>query len=87
MRPTGLLLSAAALGAAFVAGRLTAAESATKADVRNLLLATLSPEFTPDRQALIDLVQIPPGAKIVVVRVHTKGKPWRYLDDPTSHTH
>ena len=104
--------------------------------VTNLLTAALSTEFTPDREIIIDLVEIPPnqkldwhwhpgeefhyylegdpvieladaspivgksgtvghvafkqrhqatageeGAKIVVFRVHTKGAPWRYLDE------
>jgi hypothetical protein len=25
------------------------------------------------------------GAKIIVFRVHTKGEPWRYLDDSQDH--
>ena len=104
--------------------------------VTNLLTAALSTEFTPDREIIIDLVEIPPnqkldwhwhpgeefhyylegdpvieladappivgkpgtvghvafkqrhratageeGAKIVVFRVHTKGAPWRYVDE------
>ena len=104
--------------------------------VTNLLTAALSTEFTPDREIIIDLVEIPPnqkldwhwhpgeefhyylegdpvieladappivgksgtvghvafkqrhqatageeGARIVVFRIHTKGAPWRYLDD------
>jgi quercetin dioxygenase-like cupin family protein len=104
--------------------------------VTNLLTVELSPEFTPGREVLVDLVEIPPnqkldwhrhpgeefhyylsgnpiveldgappivgkpgtvghvtfqrrhqatagdqGAKVLVFRVHTKGKPWRYLDD------
>ena len=104
--------------------------------VTNLLAAALSTEFTPGREVLIDLVEIPPnqkldwhwhpgeefhyylegnaviervgappiigkpgtvghvafkqrhqttagdqGAKIIVFRVHTKGAPWRYLDE------
>ncbi len=104
--------------------------------VTNLLTTALSDEFTPGREVLIDLVEIPPnqkldwhwhpgeefhfylagnpvierrgappilgkagtvghvdfkqrhqatagdqGAKILVFRVHTKGQPWRYLDE------
>ncbi len=104
--------------------------------VTNLLTASLSKDFTPGREVLIDLVEIPPhqkldwhwhpgeefhyylegdpviergdgpsitgkpgtvghvpfkarhqatagerGAKILVFRVHTKGEPWRYLDE------
>lgn len=106
--------------------------------VTNLLTADLSTEFTPEREVLIDLVEIPPnqkldwhwhpgeefhyylegdpvielanapsiigkpgtvghvafrqrhqatagdkGARIIVFRVHTKGAPWRYLDETT----
>ena len=32
--------------------------------VTNLLTATLSPEFTPGREVLIDLVEIPPNQKL-----------------------
>ena len=104
--------------------------------VTNLLAAALSTGFTPDREIIIDLVEIPPnqkldwhwhpgeefhyylegdpvieladappivgksgtvghvafkqrhratagaeGAKIVVFRIHTKGAPWRYVDE------
>jgi quercetin dioxygenase-like cupin family protein len=104
--------------------------------VTNLLTAALAMDFTPDREILIDLVEIPPnqkldwhwhpgeefhyylagnpvielvdappiigkpgtvghvgfkqrhqasagdrGATIIVFRVHTRGEPWRYLDD------
>ena len=104
--------------------------------VTNLLTAALSTEFTPGREVLIDLVEIPPnqkldwhwhpgeefhyylegnpiiervdappiigkpgtvghvafkqrhqattgemGARILVFRVHTKGEPWRYLEE------
>jgi len=108
--------------------------------VTNLLTAALATEFTPGREVLIDLVEIPPnqrldwhwhpgeefhyylegnsvierddgppiigkpgtvghvafkerhqatagekGAKILVFRVHTKGEPWRYLDEKQGH--
>ena len=108
--------------------------------VTNLLTAALSTEFTPGREVLIDLVEIPPNqkldwhwhpgeefhyylegnpviervdgppiigtpgtvghvafkerhqatagekaAKILVFRVHTKGEPWRYLDEKHGH--
>lgn len=104
--------------------------------VTNLLTTALATEFTPEREVLVDLVEIPPnhrldwhwhpgeefhyylegnpvierkdappivgkpgtvghvafqqrhqatagdkGAKILVFRVHTKGEPWRYLDE------
>lgn len=109
--------------------------------VTNLLTAALSTEFTPGREVLIDLVEIPPnqkldwhwhpgeefhyylegnpvieradaspivgksgtvghvafkqrhqatagdeGARILVFRVHTKGEPWRYLDETQDQT-
>lgn len=108
--------------------------------VTNLLTAALSVDFTPNREILVDLVEIPPnqkldwhwhpgeefhyylagnpiieladappiigkpgtvghigfkqrhqatagdkGAKIIVFRVHTKGEPWRYLDNSQDH--
>lgn len=108
--------------------------------VTNLLTAALATEFTPGREVLIDLVEIPPnqkldwhwhpgeefhyyldgdpvvervdappiigkpgtvghvafkqrhqasagekGARILVFRVHTKGEPWRYLDEKQGH--
>lgn len=125
----------------FVAGLVVGAAipvlgQSAGAKVTNLLTATLSTEFTPGREVLIDLVEIPPnrkldwhwhpgeefhyylegnpviermdappiigkpgtvghvafkqrhqatagdqGAKIIVFRVHTKGAPWRYLDE------
>ena len=125
----------------FVAGLVVGAampvlSQSAGSKVTNLLTATLSTEFTPGREVLIDLVEIPPnqkldwhwhpgeefhyylegnpviertgappivgkpgtvghiefkqrhqaragdqGAKIVVFRVHTKGEPWRYLDE------
>lgn len=104
--------------------------------VTNLLTVDLSREFTPDREVLIDVVEIPPnqkldwhwhpgeefhyyltgdpviervdappivgkpgtvghvafkqrhqatagdrGAKIIVFRIHTKGAPWRHLEE------
>lgn len=107
------------------------------AKVTNLLTTSLSPEFTPDREVRVDLVEIPPneklewhrhpgeefhyylegnpvveldgappivgtpgtvghvgfqqrhqatagdkGAKVIVFRVHTKGAPWKYVDEP-----
>ena len=131
----------------FAAGALLGAaipvlshSAAAGSKVINLLTAALSTEFTPDREVLIDLVEIPPnqkldwhwhpgeefhyylegdpvielgdappiigkpgtvghvafkerhqasaggkGAKIIVFRVHTKGAPWRYLDEPGDH--
>jgi quercetin dioxygenase-like cupin family protein len=119
---------------AFCAGTSYGASQA-KSKVTNLLQASLSEEFTPDREVLVDLVEIPPnikldrhwhpgeefhyylegdpeitiegkgltyprlgtaghvpfetihsagagdsGAKILVIRVHTRGEPWRYLE-------
>lgn len=109
--------------------------------VNNLLTVALSDNFTPGREVLIDLVEIPPnqkldwhwhpgeefhyylegnpiieradapaiqgkpgtvghvgfkqrhqasagdqGAKVLVFRVHTKGAPWRYLDETQPRT-
>lgn len=128
----------------FVAGLLVGAalpvlSQSTGSKVTNLLTATLSTEFTPEREVLVDLVEIPPnqklewhwhpgeefhyylegnpviervdappiigksgtaghvafkerhqatagdkGAKIIVFRVHTRGAPWRYLDEKDS---
>ena len=129
----------------FAAGALVGAAVPVLSDsagskITNLLTAALSTEFTPDREVLIDLVEIPPnrkldwhwhpgeelhyylegdpvieladappiigrpgtvghvgfkqrhqatagdkGAKIIVFRVHTKGAPWRYLDEAEDH--
>jgi len=131
----------ATVSSVFVAGALFGAAIPVLGDsaptgVTNLLTATLTPEFTPDREVLIDLVEIAPnrkldwhwhpgeefhyyldgdpvielddappivgrpgtvghiafkqrhkatagdkGARIIVFRVHTKGAPWRYLDE------
>ena len=126
---------AACIAAAFFAGAGFGAGQA-KSKVTNLLHDSLSEEFTPGREVLVDLVEIPPntsldrhwhpgeefhyylegdpeiqingsavkrpdlgtvghvpfkalhragageaGAKILVFRVHTKGQPWRYLED------
>lgn len=113
---------------------------AAASKVTNLLTASLSSEFTPGREVLIDLVEIPPNQKLdwhwhpgeefryylegnpVIeradappiigkpgtvghvafkqrhkatagdrggedrsIRVHTKGAPWRYLDETQGH--
>lgn len=118
-----------------VGSTLGASNPAGKSNVKTLMQMPLAAEFTPGREVLIDLVQIPPnatldrhwhpgeefhyylegeveikidgapsitgtpgavghvpfkkwhvavagskGAKILVFRVHTKGEPWRYLD-------
>ena len=120
--------------AAFLAGTTYGASRATS-KVTNLFQGALSEKFTPGREVLVDLVEIPPnsqldrhwhpgeefhyylegepeitvndagvvrpalgtvghvpfeslhragagdaGAKILVFRVHTSGKPWRYLE-------
>ena len=129
----------------FAAGLLVGAAVPVLSDsagskVTNLLTTALSTDFTPDREVLVDLVEIPPnqkldwhwhpgeefhyylegdpvielgdappiigkpgtvghvafrqrhqatagdkGAKIIVFRVHTKGAPWRYLDETKDH--
>jgi len=120
----------------FVGSALNAASPAPKMNVKTLMQRPLAEEFTPGREVLVDLVEIPPnttldrhwhpgeefhyylegdveirfdgeppikgapggvghvpfkkwhtavagekGAKILVFRVHTKGEPWRYVDD------
>jgi len=130
-----VFVAGALVGAAIpVLGQSGGASGGPK--VTNLLTTTLAAELAPDREVLIDLVEIPPnakldwhwhpgeefhyylagdpvielgdapsivgrpgtvghvafrqrhrattgreGAKIVVFRVHTKGAPWRYLDE------
>lgn len=126
---------ATCIAVAFFAGTSFGASQA-KSKVTNLLHDSFSEEFTPGREVLVDLVEIPPntsldrhwhpgeefhyylegepqiqikggavkrpelgtvghvpfkalhragagkaGAKILVFRVHTKGQPWRYLED------
>lgn len=121
---------------AFFAGASYGAASQAKSKVTNLFQGSLSEKFTPGREILVDLVEIPPnsqldrhwhpgeefhyylegdpeiaiegkgptrpalgtvghvpfearhragagstGAKILVFRVHTKGMPWRYLEN------
>ena len=128
-------------GAGLLMGTTVPALSQTAGSrVTNLLTTALAEEFTPGREVLIDLVEIPPnqkldwhwhpgeefhyylegnpviersgaspivgkagtvghvefkqrhqatagdqGAKILVFRVHTKGQPWRYLDESDDH--
>lgn len=134
MRIPAIGASALCIIIAFSAGASYGA-SQSKSKVTSLLQDSLSEEFTPGREVLVDLVEIPPnsqldrhwhpgeefhyylegepeitiegkgltrpalgtvghvpfeilhragagkaGAKILVFRVHTKGKPWRYLE-------
>lgn len=134
MRALAIGASALCIVIAFFAGTSYGASQA-KSKVTNLLQKSLSERFTPEREVLVDLVEIPPnsqldrhwhpgeefhyylegdpeisiegkgvahpapgtvahvpfetlhragagesGAKILVFRVHTKGKPWRYLE-------
>jgi quercetin dioxygenase-like cupin family protein len=134
MRHLAIGTSAACIILAFIAGTSYGAGQA-KSKVTNLLQHSLSEEFSPGREVLVDLVEIPAnsqldrhwhpgeefhyylegspeitidgkgltrpalgtvghvpfeslhragagkdGAKILVFRVHTKGKPWRYLE-------
>lgn len=126
---------------AFLVGTSFGANQA-KSKVTNLLHESLSEEFTPAREILVDLVEIPPntsldrhwhpgeefhyylegtpeiqingagtkrpvlgtvghipfkalhragagesGAKILVFRVHSRGQPWRYLEDGSTGDH
>ncbi len=135
MRALAVGTSALCIVVAFLAGTSYGASQA-KSKVTNLLQGSLSEQFTPGREILVDLVEIPPdsqldrhwhpgeefhyylegdpqvtiegkgltrpaigtvghvpfetlhragagkaGAKILVFRVHTKGKPWRYLEN------
>ncbi len=137
--PVAITLSVFAAGLA-VGMAIPALSQPAGSKVTNLLTATLATEFTPGREVLIDLVEIPPnqkldwhwhpgeefhyylegdpvirradappiigkpgtvghvgfkqrhqatagdrGAKIIVFRVHTKGAPWRYLDEAQDH--
>ena len=141
MRVLAVGTSALCLVIAFFAGTSYGASQA-KSKVTNLLQDSLSEKFTPGREVLVDLVEIPPnsqldrhwhpgeefhyylegdpeitiegnapthpalgtvghvpfetlhragagksGAKILVFRVHTKGKPWRYLESERNDGH
>ena len=137
MRTLNIVVLGILFGATLAAGDSPPASSPpAKANVKTLLQTPLAEEFTPDREILVDLVEIPPGtsmdrhwhpgeefhyylegdveiklegapsiigkpgtvghvpfkrwhtavagekgAKILVFRVHTKGKPWRYLEE------
>ena len=133
--------SALCIVVGFIAGTSYGASQASS-NVTNLLHDSLSENFIPDREVLVDLVEIPPnsqldrhwhpgeefhyylagdpeitiegkgltrpalgtvghvpfetlhragagkaGAKIIVFRVHTKGKPWRYLENEHDEAH
>ena len=135
MRVPAVATSVLCILIAFFAGTTHGANQA-KSKVTNLLQDSLSEKFTPGREVLVDLVEIPPnsqldrhwhpgeefhyylegdpeitiegkgiarpalgsvghvpfetlhragagqaGAKILVFRVHTTGKPWRYLEN------
>ena len=141
MRTPVLATSILCIALGFFAGTIHGA-SQPKSKVTNLLQDSLSEEFTPGREVLVDLVEIPPnsqldrhwhpgeefhyylegdpeitvegkgltrpaigtvghvpfealhragageaGAKILVFRVHTKGKPWRYLENERDEGH
>jgi quercetin dioxygenase-like cupin family protein len=141
MRALAVGTSALCIVIAFFVGTSYGASQA-KSKVTNLLQEPLSEKFTPGREVLVDLVEIPPnsqldrhwhpgeefhyylegdpeitiegkgpthpalgtvghvpfetlhragagksGAKILVFRVHTKGKPWRYLESERHQSH
>ena len=137
MKLARIVVLAVLLGAVLVASNLPDASNVpTKANVKTLMQTALAEEFTPGREVLVDLVEIPPnttldrhwhpgeefhyylegeveikidgersiigtpgavghvpfkkrhmavagekGAKILVFRVHTKGEPWRYVEE------
>src|SRR5688572_21957152 len=63
IRQVFLLLSAFALGAA--AGIcVPARENSLRPKVSNLFSGSLSKDFTPDRDILVDLVEIPPNESL-----------------------
>ena len=139
-RGTAAIVSVFAAGA-LVGTAIPVLSHSAGSKVTNLLTAALAMDFTPDREVLIDLVEIPPnqkldwhwhpgeefhyylegdpvielgdappiigkpgtvghvafrqrhratagdqGAKIIVFRVHTKGAPWRYVDQAEDNT-
>lgn len=141
MRALTVATSALCILLAFFVGTSHGASQA-KSKVTNLLHDSLSDRFTPGREILVDLVEIPPnsqldrhwhpgeefhyyldgdpeitiegkgtmrpalgtvghvpfetlhraaagkaGARILVFRVHAKGKPWRYLEDEQQEGH
>ena len=63
MRALALGRSALCLAVAFLAGAALGADQA-KSKVTNLLQDSLSEEFTPGREVLVDLVEVPPNASL-----------------------
>ncbi len=141
MRVLAVATSLLCLAAAFLAGTSFGAGQ-SRSKVTNLLHESLSEDFTPGREVLVDLVEIPPnsqldrhwhpgeefhyylegdpeimiegkgvirpalgsvghvpfeafhragagenGARILVFRVHAKGRPWRYLENEAREGH
>ena len=137
MKISKAIMVVSLFGSGLVVGTtIDASNPAPQPNVKTLMQLPLAKEFTPDREVLVDLVEIPPktamdrhwhpgeefhyylegnveiqfdaepsiqgtpgtvghvpfkkwhkavagekGAKILVFRVHTKGEPWRYLDE------
>src|SRR6478672_3298533 len=63
MRPLVVGTTAICLGIAFFAGATYGASQA-KSKVTNLLQDSLSEKFSPGREVLVDLVQIPPNSQL-----------------------
>jgi quercetin dioxygenase-like cupin family protein len=63
-RRTKIGLATLAAGALVAGAALRASEPALKPQVRNLLTTALAQEFTPGREVLVDLVEIPPNTAL-----------------------
>ena len=65
MKPAKIATLALLLGASFLVGRsLNASSPPPKPNVKNLMQQPLDTSFTPGREVLVDLVQIPPNTAL-----------------------